>query len=207
MTPRIASERPGADEPGRVQRRRTEVAGSAAGRWGRALAVGLLAGALTLAGAQAQEKGEPPAASAGKRQAHPRSRKSAEASAAWRSRSSLYYQRNWGIDVVGVRPVSSGLMLRFDYRVVDPDKAAVLTDHRTRPYLIDEATRTALSVPAMEKVGELRQMAPLEPNRTYFMIFGNPGRLVKPGSRVTVVAGNLRVEGLVVDDHKGGGTR
>jgi hypothetical protein len=113
-------------------------------------------------------------------------------------RPALYYRRNWGIDLVGIRPTASGLMLRFDYRVVDPAKAAVLTDHTIRPYLIDEASRTALAVPAMENVGELRQRAPLEPDRTYFMIFGNPGRVVKRGSRVTIMAGNFRAEGLVV---------
>ncbi len=122
-----------------------------------------------------------------------------ESGADFHARRGLTIKRNWGIDIVAIHPVSSGLMLRFDYRVVDPQKAAVLTDRRTRPYLIDEATRTALAIPAMEKVGELRQIAQLEENRTYFMIFGNPGRLVKRGSRVTLVAGNLRVEGLVVN--------
>ena len=31
------------------------------------------------------------------------------------------------------------------------------------------------------------------------MIFGNPGALVKHGGRVTLVVGNLRAEGLIVD--------
>ena len=116
----------------------------------------------------------------------------------WRARRGPWFLRNWGIDIVGVHPVSSGYMLRFDYRVVDPERAGVLRDRTARPYLIDERTRTALAVPAMENVGELRQVAPLEPGRTYFMIFGNPGKLVKPGSRVTLVAGPFRAEGMVV---------
>ena len=114
----------------------------------------------------------------------------------WQARRGHYFQRNWGVDIVGVRRVSSGLMLRFDYRVVDPERAGVLTDRKTRPYLIDEATGTALAVPSMENIGELRQVAPLESGRTYFMIFGNPGGLVKRGGRVTLVAGSLRAEGL-----------
>jgi hypothetical protein len=122
-----------------------------------------------------------------------------ETFASWHARRNLYFQRNWGVEIVNVRPVSSGYMLRFDYRVVDPERAAALTDRKVKPYLIDEATRTALAVPAMENIGELRQVAPLEPNRTYFIIFGNPGKLVKKGSRVTLVVGNLRAEGLVVD--------
>ena len=122
-----------------------------------------------------------------------------ETSASWHARRGQYFQRNWGVDIVGVRRVSSGYMLRFDYRVVDPDRASALTDKKSRPYLIDEATRTALAVPAMENIGELRQVAPLEANRTYFIIFGNPGGLVKRGGRVTLVVGNFRAEGLVVD--------
>ena len=122
-----------------------------------------------------------------------------ETAASWRARRGLYFQRNWGVDIVGVRPVSSGYMLRFDYRVVDPEKAAVMKDKKAKAYLIDEKTHTTLAVPAMENIGELRQVAPLQFNRTYFIIFGNPGKLVKPGSRVTLVVGNFRAEGLVVD--------
>ena len=119
--------------------------------------------------------------------------------ASLRARNSLYFQRNWGVDLVGVHRVSSGLMLRFDYRVVEPTKATALTDRKTRPYLVDDATGTALAVPAMENIGELRQIAPLEARRTYFMIFGNPGGLVKRGGRVTIVVGNFRAPGLVVN--------
>jgi hypothetical protein len=122
-----------------------------------------------------------------------------ETAASWHARRGQYFQRNWGVDIVGVRPVSSGYMLRFDYRVVDPGKASALSDRKARPYLIDEKTRTALAIPAMEKIGELRQVAPLEENRTYYMIFGNPGKLVKRGSHVTIVVGNFRAEGMVVD--------
>jgi hypothetical protein len=117
----------------------------------------------------------------------------------WHARQGLRFQRNWGVDIVGVRRVSSGMMLRFDYRVVGAEKASVLTDRKNRPYLIDEATGIALAVPAMEKVGELRQVAPLQYGRTYYIIFGNPGALVKHGARVTVVAGPFRAEGLEVD--------
>ena len=131
--------------------------------------------------------------------AHAETKPDPRSSAAWHARRGLYFKRNWGVDIVGVRPVSSGYMLRFDYRVVDPARAAALADHQVRPYLIDEATGTALAVPAMEKVGELRQKGSLEASRTYFMIFGNPGRLVKRGSRVTLVVGNFRADGLVVD--------
>jgi hypothetical protein len=117
----------------------------------------------------------------------------------WRERSGKRFERSWGVEVVGVRRVASGSMLRFDYRVRDPGRATALTNRKVRPYLIDEATRTALAVPAMENIGELRQVAPLEQDRTYYVIFGNPGGLVKRGGHVTLVIGDLRAEGLVVE--------
>lgn len=115
------------------------------------------------------------------------------------ARDSLYYKRNWGVEIVGVKPVSSGYMLSFKYRVLDPEKAKLLNDRQTRAFLRDEATGNVLSVPAMENVGELRTGATPVADRTYFMIFGNPGKLVKSGSRVSVVAGALHVDGLIVD--------
>jgi hypothetical protein len=122
-----------------------------------------------------------------------------QSSADWHARQGLYYKRNWGVDIIGVKPVSSGFMLAFRYRIVDPEKAKVLHDRHSKAYLRDLATGTVLSVPAMENVGELRPGTAPAADRTYFMIFGNPGRLVKSGSRVTVVAGNLHVDDLVVE--------
>lgn len=117
----------------------------------------------------------------------------------WRARQGLYYKRNWGVEVIGVKTVSSGYMLAFKYLIVDPEKAKLLNDRKTRAFLRDEASGTVLSVPAMEKVGELRPGATPEVGRAYFMIFGNPGRFVKPGNRVSVVAGGLSIDGMIVE--------
>ncbi len=117
----------------------------------------------------------------------------------WSASQNLYYKRNWGVEVIGVHPVSSGYMLEFRYRIVDPVKAKSLNDMESKAYIIDEVSGTRLAVPAMENVGELRTGDSPKADRTYFMIFGNPGRLVKPGGRVSVVIGNFRVEGLVVN--------
>ncbi|MCU1280186.1 MAG: putative transrane protein [bacterium] len=157
----------------------------------------LTAGVVASSAARADEVQPEPAVA---RPAPKKKRKEKpETAASWHARRGLYFRRNWGIDVVGIRRVSSGLMLRFDYRVVDPARAAAVSDKKAKPYVIDEATGTALAVPAMENIGELRQVAPLQPERTYFIIFGNPGGLVKKGGHVTLVVGNLRAEGLPVD--------
>lgn len=144
--------------------------------------VGALASAVLLAGLARSARGAPDVAQA----------------SAWSPAESLRYKRTWGVDVEGVKAVESGYMLAFRYRVLDADKARPLNDQKTRPFIIDEASDVRLSVPAMEKVGELRQVGEPEAGRTYFIIFGNPGKLVKPGRRVTVAIGNFRVEGLVV---------
>jgi hypothetical protein len=122
-----------------------------------------------------------------------------EAASAWRARQGLNFKRNWGVEIINVKPVSSGYMLALRYRIIDPVKAKVLNDRKSKAYLTDEATGTVLAVPALENVGELRPGATPEADRNYFMIFGNPGKLVKTGSRVDFRVGNLRVDGLVVE--------
>ena len=117
----------------------------------------------------------------------------------WRARQGPYFKRNWGVEIIGIKPVSSGYMLALRYRILDAEKARVLNDRKSKAYLRDDASGTVLAVPAMENVGELRTGAEPVEGRTYFMIFGNPGKLVKAGSRVTMVAGDLQVNGLVVD--------
>ena len=120
-------------------------------------------------------------------------------SESWHAKEGMYYKRNWGVDVVGVRVVSSGWMLRFDYRVLDEKKAKPLFDKAAKPYLVDDASGARLSVPTMENIGDLRQSPVSATNRVYFMIFGNPGKLVKPGSNVSVVIGDFHVDGLTVN--------
>jgi hypothetical protein len=90
-------------------------------------------------------------------------------------------------------------MLRFSYRVLDPERAKPLNDKRWNPYLVDEATGAKLGVPEMDKVGKLRQTGPTEMGRIYWMVFGNPGLLVKHGNRVDVVIGDFRADGIVVE--------
>ena len=54
-------------------------------------------------------------------------------------------------------------------------------------------------VPQMEKVGALRTTTEPKTGRMYWMVFANTGHVVKPGSLVDVVIGDLRVDGLTVE--------
>jgi len=132
-------------------------------------------------------------------QASSQKKPAARITAEWQAREGQYYKRNWGVEIVGLKPVSSGNMLAFRYRVLDADKAKLFNDRNAKAYLIDEATGIRLAVPALENIGELRTGTKPQENRTYFMVFGNPGKIVKSGSEVSVVIGNFRLDKILVD--------
>jgi hypothetical protein len=110
-----------------------------------------------------------------------------------------YYRAVWGVDDLSVKLVESGELLRFNWRVLSPERAAVLSDKRLEPALIDPEAGVSLVVPAMEKIGKLRQGTPPVEGKSYWMTFSNKGRKVKRGDRVNVVIGAFHADGLVVD--------
>jgi hypothetical protein len=114
-------------------------------------------------------------------------------------RARQYYRLVWGIDSLSVKWAESGEVIRFTYRILDPEKAGVLNEKRLEPSLIDERAHVKLVVPTMDKVGKLRQVSTPESGKTYWMLFSNKGGYVKRGDRVNVVIGNFHANGLVVD--------
>jgi hypothetical protein len=110
-----------------------------------------------------------------------------------------FYENMWGVEIVGVKAVESGAMLRFSYRVLDADKAQALNDKKSTPYLYDVTSHVRLEVPSMEKVGQLRQSSAVEPGRVYWMVFSNKERMVKPGTRVDVRIGDFLAQGILVE--------
>jgi len=114
-------------------------------------------------------------------------------------RQATALRRIWGIDDIHVRSTASGSLIRFSYRVVDAGKAEILNDKKATPYLVDDKNGLALQVPTVEQVGQLRQVAAPQNGREYWMAFSNKGRSVKPGSRVTLIVGRLRIDGLAVE--------
>src|SRR5262249_50978813 len=94
-------------------------------------------------------------------------------SSGWHARQGQYYQRNWGVDILGVQRVSSGEMLAFRYVILDPEKAKGFNDKRNAAYLIDERSGAKLTIPQMEKVGALRTTTTPQAGRMYWMVFAN----------------------------------
>ncbi len=114
-------------------------------------------------------------------------------------RAERYYEGVWGVGELRVKTAESGELIRFNYRVLDPSKAAALNDKKMEPELYDAQARVKLSVPQMEKVGKLRQESTPKAGMTYWMAFSNPTLAVKRGHRVDVVIGSFRATNLVVE--------
>jgi hypothetical protein len=114
-------------------------------------------------------------------------------------RAGTYYKLIWGVESPSVRTAESGEIIRFTYRVIDPNKAKELNDKKFEPSLMDPQAGVKLVVPSLEQVGQLRQSAPPEAGKIYWMAFSNSGRRVKRGDRVNVVIGPFHADGLVVD--------
>jgi hypothetical protein len=114
-------------------------------------------------------------------------------------RAEMYYESAWGVDELHVKATESGELIRFNYRVLDPEKAAALNDKKAEPELYDAEAGVKLVVPQMEKVGKLRQSSTPKAGMSYWMAFSNPTRVVKRGHRVDVVIGSFRANNLVVE--------
>lgn len=105
----------------------------------------------------------------------------------------------WGIQVLSMRLSAGGYILDFRYRVKNVEKASPLFSRKIMPYLIDQETGGKFSVSEPHNIGALRTTGQPLPDRNYFILFTNPDKYVKLGSKVTVVIGDFRAENLVVE--------
>ena len=110
-----------------------------------------------------------------------------------------YYPSAWGVEHLQAAITSSGNLVRFKFRVVDPNRARPLGDHAATPYMYAPRTHAVLQVPTMDKIGQLRQLGSLESNKDYWMVFSNKGNLVRAGDRVNVIIGPFHAESLLVE--------
>jgi hypothetical protein len=108
------------------------------------------------------------------------------------------FARVWGVDSFSVTSVQSGALIRFTYRVLDPQKAKALNDGKNVPELIDPRAGVKLAVALREQGGELGQNVAPEVGGLYTLTFSNLDGKVKPGHRVEVIVGQFRAERLLV---------
>jgi hypothetical protein len=115
------------------------------------------------------------------------------------AKSKHYYSEVWGVDKLRASYTSSGNLIKFSYRVIQPKLAKTLGDHENAPELIGIRSNAVLHIPTMEKIGQLRQMSAAEADKDYWMVFSNKGNLVRPGDEVSVIIGRFRADGLIVE--------
>lgn len=111
-------------------------------------------------------------------------------------------EERWGVQIIRVDATAGGFWLGFRFRVTDLEKALPLFDTAISPYLEAEKTGEKFGVAVSAKVGSLRttnRVGNIHAGKIYNMVFGNLGAKVKPGDKVSVVAGDFKVEHLTVN--------
>ena len=107
----------------------------------------------------------------------------------------------YGIRVDGLHLSAHGYLLDLRYRVLDADKAALLLDTRKKVYLLDDSHGAKLGVPESPIIGGMRQTSRnhvIYTDRDYFILFVNPGRVVKAGDTLKLAVGDTKVAELKV---------
>ena len=92
-------------------------------------------------------------------------------------------------DAAGV--TADGGLIDFRFQVVDAHKAATMPEPGNLPVLIAEDRRIAL------KLRPRADVAHLQAGRVYYLLYPNAQSAINPGSRVTLVIGDLRLEHLI----------
>jgi hypothetical protein len=100
----------------------------------------------------------------------------------------------YGIDIKMVGVTAAGGLLDFRYQVVDPDKAnAVIHDLDLYPVFIVEDTGETIAMRSLPHSHGTN----LELGGSYFFLLPNANNAVHPGSSLTIVIGDARLEHVV----------
>ena len=99
-----------------------------------------------------------------------------------------------GVRLAQVATTGGGGLLDLRFQVVDPARASAVHDRAKPPALISEENGVVVSDLLM---GHQHKGA-LKAGHVYYLIFENPGNLVRSGSRVTVLLGNASVPHILV---------
>lgn len=99
-----------------------------------------------------------------------------------------------GARIVLVALTAQGGMVDVRYQVVDPDKAVVFHDDEKPLRLIDEASGRVLDTPWHSHEHDGAYTAGV----TYYQLLVNAGGVLKRGSLVTVMIGDVRLEHVPV---------
>jgi hypothetical protein len=107
---------------------------------------------------------------------------------------------DWGIEPVHLRISAAGFMIEFRYKVLDPEKALVLSDRKDFPTMISMKSKARLSVPFGSTVGYLKSNRKfLKKGKNYITMFSNENRHMLPGDQVRIQVRDQLTPPLVID--------
>lgn len=109
--------------------------------------------------------------------------------------------KKWGVEIISLNISAGGYMMDFRFRVLDVEKSKIFFDSRIKPLLLVEKSNAKLPVPMAAKVGAFRTTNRgnnIKPDKTYYIVFGNPDAHVKSGDKVTMLLGDERIKDLTV---------
>lgn len=105
-----------------------------------------------------------------------------------------------GIRVVKISPTVGRQMLDLRYRITDVEQAGRILKQTTPISLVDQTSGKTLPVPDLAKVGKLRSIPnKADAGRLFWMFFNNSDGVVNPGSKVTLLIGNVAIRDIVVE--------
>jgi hypothetical protein len=105
----------------------------------------------------------------------------------------------FGVQIANIRLTGADHFIDFRYRILDPEKASPFLDRGEQMLLVDQSTGTKHPV-TRNKLGPLRASGTKpEVNRQYTVLFSNVNKEIKVGSKVSLLVGDKRIDGLVVE--------
>jgi hypothetical protein len=99
-----------------------------------------------------------------------------------------------GVKLVRVALSGSGGLIDVRYRVIDPDKATSVHAPDSPPLILDKRSGAIINQLLMAHLHHGRPTVGI----TYYLLFLNPGNVIRRGSRVSIQLGGARVAGVTV---------
>ncbi len=109
-------------------------------------------------------------------------------------------EKDWGIQPVFLRITGGGYMIEFRYKVVDTQKALVLSANKVFPTMLSMKSKAKLAVPYSSTVGYMKSNRKfLKQDRNYIVFFANENRHMLPGDQVKIQVGDEVTPPLTID--------
>jgi len=101
-------------------------------------------------------------------------------------------EAQWGIRIQHIGVSADGGLIDFRFVVIDPDKAAPLLSVENRPRLYVEASGALV-----DSLMHPPHSHEPTPGQSHFLLYHNTGGAIQRGASVSVVIGEMRLEGVI----------